>query len=100
MQRSGDRRAFRLPDKARPYRTIGPFDENSLPAGLRRTHALKEGSWGKLVLEEGALAFTWEDETGGSRQLTAPAELIVPPVVQHHVKPEGPIRLTITFYRE
>lgn len=91
-------RSSRLPDGAEAYRTIGPFDHATLPAGLRRTHGLKQGTWGKVILELGSLGFVWEDEAGGRDDLTAPAEIIVPPQVPHHVEGDD-FRLTITFFR-
>lgn len=87
-----------LPAGVEAYRTIGPFDAASLPAGLRRTHDLKEGTWGKISLEQGSLGFVWEDATGGRDDLAAPAELVVPPQVPHHVLGDD-FRLSITFYR-
>ena len=88
-----------MPEQAEAYRTIGPFDAASLPAGLRRTHDLKPGAWGKVTLEEGSLGFVWEDEQGGREDLRAPAEIVVPPQVPHHVEGDD-FRLSITFFRE
>lgn len=88
-----------LPAEAEPYRTIGPFDAETLPKGLRAEHNLKAGAWGLLALSEGSLKFVWDDEEGGAHELAAPAELVVPPLVRHHVEGEGPFVLTITFYR-
>jgi len=81
------------------YRTIGPFDQVSLPGGLRAEHRLKDGTWGVLDLAEGSLRFVWDDEKGGSDQLVAPARFIVPPQVPHHVEGEGAFALTIAFHR-
>lgn len=91
-------RPSRLPEGADAYRMIGPFDAASLPAGLRRTHDLKQGTWGRVRLEQGSLSFVWEDGAGGREDLTAPAEIVVPPQVPHHVE-GGDFHLTITFYR-
>jgi tellurite resistance-related uncharacterized protein len=88
-----------LPPGSEPYRTIGPFDAQSLPQGLRKEHRLKQGAWGLLVLTAGSLRFAWDDEAGGAEDLAAPASLVVPPQVLHHVEGEGPFELTITFYR-
>lgn len=95
-----DPRPSRLPPEVEPYRTIGPFDAETLPAGLRRTHSLKEGSWGRIDLTQGELLFVWEDDQDGEERLCAPAELVVPPQAPHHVAPVGQIELTITFYRK
>ncbi len=88
-----------LPPDVRPYRTIGPFDAASLPSGLLKSHRLAKGVWGLLDLAEGSIAFVWEDQQGGSTELTAPASLIVPPEVPHRVCADGHFRLTITFHR-
>jgi tellurite resistance-related uncharacterized protein len=88
-----------LPARTAAYRTIGPFDAQTLPAGLRAEHRLKEGTWGLLELTEGTLRFLWDDEQGGADDLAAPATLIVPPQVLHHVESEGPFALTIAFHR-
>ena len=81
------------------YRTIGPFDAKTLPAGLRAEHRLKEGTWGLLTLTAGSLRFVWDDELGGAEELVAPVQLVVPPQVLHHVEGEGTFELTIAFHR-
>jgi tellurite resistance-related uncharacterized protein len=91
-------RPAQIPEGALAYRTIGPFDAATLPAGLRRTHDLKKGTWGKVSLDRGALGFVWEDEWGGRDDLEAPAEVIVPPQAPHHVEGDD-FLLTITFFR-
>jgi len=88
-----------LPADVTAYRMIGPFDAQTLPAGLRGEHRLKEGAWGLLTLTEGAIRFVWDDERGGAEDLTAPAKHVVPPQVPHHVEGHGPFSLTIAFYR-
>jgi tellurite resistance-related uncharacterized protein len=88
-----------LPLGSIAYRTIGPFDAQSLPAGLRAEHRLKEGTWGLLTLSRGSLRFVWDDEVGGSDELAAPAALIVPPQVPHHVEAQDSFALTIAFHR-
>ena len=88
-----------LPPGSTAYRDIGPFDAQSLPAGLRAEHRLKEGTWGLLTLTAGSLRFVWDDEQGGAEELVAPVQLVVPPQVLHHVEGEGPFELTIAFHR-
>jgi tellurite resistance-related uncharacterized protein len=88
-----------LPATVAAYRTIGPFDAKTLPAGLRAEHSLKEGTWGLLTLSEGSLRFVWDDGQGGAEELAAPAQLVVPPQVLHHVVGDGPFSLTIAFHR-
>lgn len=88
-----------LPAGAEPYSTIGPFDAQSLPKGLRGKHNLKAGTWGLLRLGEGSLRFVWDDAAGGAEDLIAPASLVVPPQVLHHVEGDGPFSVTIAFHR-
>jgi tellurite resistance-related uncharacterized protein len=88
-----------LPLGSVAHRSIGPFDAQTLPAGLRAEHRLKEGTWGMLTLTEGSLRFVWDDEQGGADELVAPARLVVPPQVPHHVEGEGSFALQISFYR-
>jgi len=97
---AGTRHAPRgnLPAQVAAYRTIGSFDAATLPPGLRRTHDLKEGTWGLVQLHEGRLGFVWEDAPGGRLDIGAPAEIVVPPQVPHHVEGDA-FRLAITFYR-
>lgn len=82
-----------------PYRTIGPFDAASLPAGLRAEHRLKPGAGGRVTLLAGSLRFVWDDGSGRIDEVSAPAEITVPPQVPHHVEGDGPFELTIAFYR-
>ena len=88
-----------LPAHAEPYRTIGPFGGADLPAGLLRSHSLAAGVWGLLALEEGSIAFVWEDGSGDRFDLVAPAEMVIPPEVFHHLETSRDFRLTVTFLR-
>lgn len=88
-----------LPADAEAYRTIGPFDPATLPAGLRAEHRLKDGTWGLLALSEGSLRFVWDDAAGGAEDMAAPVSLVVPPQVLHHVQSDRSFALTITFHR-
>jgi tellurite resistance-related uncharacterized protein len=88
-----------LPEDAAAYRSIGPFNAETLPAGLRSKHRLKEGAWGLLTLSEGSLRFVWDDERGGAEDIVAPARIVVPPQVPHHVEGAGPFELTIAFHQ-
>lgn len=53
-----------------------------------------------MRLASGSLEFVWDDGSGRSETVTAPAEVTVPPQVPHHVEGDGPFELTIAFYRE
>lgn len=89
-----------LPVGAICYWRSGLFDQHSLPAGLTREHRLKEGTWGVLTLLTGAIRFNWGDSEGGAVELSAPAKMVIPPTVPHHVNVRGPFTLEIEFFRQ
>jgi cupin 2 domain-containing protein len=86
-----------LPEDAGPYRTIGPFDADTIPSGLLKMHNLKAGAWGLLTVEAGTIRFCWDDEAGGGRDLRAGDVMLVPPLVPHHLEREGTVTITIAF---
>lgn len=88
-----------LPAGAAAYRRIGPFDAEAIPFGLLGEHRLKAGAWGLLEVVSGSIRFVWSDSGGGARELVAPAKLLVPPEVPHHLERTGPVSLQITFCR-
>ena len=89
-----------LPDDAHVYRSIGPFDAQSVPRGLLGKHDLKPGAWARLCVTAGSVKFVWDDSAGGSELLTAGVEMIVPPCVPHHLELCGPLEFTIHFCAE
>jgi tellurite resistance-related uncharacterized protein len=88
-----------LPEAIRRVRTSPEWDENTLPPGLRRPHQLATGTWGKLVVHDGALLFSMTGEPPLSVELTpGSAAQPIPPGVCHEVKPVGPVRFSIEFF--
>lgn len=79
---------FSLPPGAQTYRTIGPFDGESLPKGLLREHRLKEQAWGRLRVLSGEIRFIWDDGGGapGGFIVSADAIVVIPPTVPHHLE--------------
>lgn len=91
---------FAMPEGLEAYRSIGPFDENSLPAGLLREHRLREGTWARLMVLSGTIEFVWDDhDVARSTTVLAAGETItVPPQVPHHIETsEGPFSIEIEF---
>ena len=92
--------AFReRPPTAKPYRRTGVFDENTLPAALRREHRTKLGVWGVIRVLDGRVRY---------QVLAPPSEVIlepghpglVLPDQPHLVEPLGSVRMRVEFYRE
>ena len=75
------------------------FDETSLPAGLRKDHTTKNGTWAKIYVVEGALRFRSDLPACGETILTPSNPGIVVPCVAHSVEPQGSVRFFVEFYQ-
>ena len=80
-----------------PYKSTPVFDENTLPAGLRREHRTKAGVWGIIRVLEGRVRY---------RVLNPISEMIldldhpafVLPDQPHLVEPLGAMQMRVEFY--
>ena len=86
-----------LPDGLRIVRTAGPFDATTVPAGLRASHRVAAGTWGRLQVLEGSVGFSMDTDPPITRRLGAGDEQPIPPGVPHRLTVEGPVRLTVDF---
>jgi tellurite methyltransferase len=74
-----------MPDGLSLARTAGPFDEQSLPAGLRRDHRVAERTWGLLRVLSGSARFVMATDPPVERVLAAGQRQTIPPGVAHAV---------------
>jgi len=88
-----------LPDGLLLQRTTPTFDEISTPKGLRAAHTVADGVWGRLVVEDGALGFVFEDRPDEVRTIGAGEYQVIPPTRLHHVVIDGPVRFAVEFHR-
>lgn len=88
-----------LPKGLDLQRTTSAFDQHSTPLGLRRAHAIAEGVWGRLVVEEGSLGFAFDDTPGEIRTVSAGEHQVIPPSRLHHVVIDGSVRFVVEFHR-
>ena len=80
-----------------PYQCTPVFDENTLPAGLRKEHRTKPGAWGIIRVLEGRLRYQVLDPF--SETILDPEHPgLVLPEQAHFVEPLGPIRMQVEFY--
>ena len=86
-----------LPDGLYLARTAGPFEEHSLPSGLRRDHRVAERTWAILRVLDGSVHFKMATEPPIDRQLLAGDEQPIPPGVFHAVQPDPEGRLAVDF---
>ena len=88
-----------LPEGLVVERTAGPFDETTVPAGLRRAHRIPAGTWGRVRVLEGAVDFRIGTDPPVEHHLDAGQSQPIPPEVTHEVHLIGPVRLAVDFLR-
>jgi len=86
-----------LPAGLTAYKQTPIFDQNSLPAGLRREHRTKAGVWALIHVVEGRLRYRILDPFG-EVILTAGTPGVVRPEQPHEVEPLGPMRMYVEFF--
>lgn len=87
-----------LPPEAAMYRALGPFTVDTIPKGLWREHNLKADVWALLTVLEGRIHFCWDDASGGAHLLETGAQIMVPPIIPHHLEQVGPVAITLSFW--
>lgn len=86
-----------LPSGLVAYRRTPVFDQDSLPAGLRREHRTKPGVWALVHVLEGRLAYR-SSEPAGAETLTPGNPGVIRPEQPHEVEPLGPVRFFVEFH--
>ena len=86
-----------MPDGVHILRSAGPFNEKTLPPGLRGDHRVADGTWARLRVISGAVVFRLASDDPVDVRLTAGDEQVIPPLVVHRVVPEGPMEIVIDF---
>ncbi|MGB3166668.1 MAG: DUF1971 domain-containing protein [Alteraurantiacibacter sp.] len=83
----------------KPYKSTPVFDENSLPAGLRKEHRTTAGVWGMIRVLDGRLRYRVLDPV--SEAILDPDNPgLVRPDQPHLVEPIGTMRMQVEFYDE
>lgn len=85
------------PASSGPYRTTPAFDEQTLPAALRREHRTKPGVWGVVRVLEGELKLTFVEPLS-VLILTPDKPGLLPPDQAHFVEPLGSMRMRVEFW--
>ncbi len=84
-----------LPEGLAVVRTAGPFDQTTVPAGLRRAHRVPAGTWGCLRVLQGSVGFWMDTAPPVERHLGAGDSQPIPPQVDHGVRISGPLRMQL-----
>jgi tellurite resistance-related uncharacterized protein len=80
-----------------PYKCTPVFDENTLPAGLRREHRTKPGVWGVIRVLDGRLRYRVLDPVS-EKILDSRNPGLVLPDQPHFVEALGSMRMQVEFY--
>jgi len=88
-----------LPPGFSAYKRTPLFDQDSLPAGLRREHRTKAGVWALIHVVEGSLRYRIL-EPHSEEILTAGMQGVVQPEQPHEVEPIGAVRMFVEFYSD
>ena len=92
--------SYSLPDDVVCYRTLGPWTDSEIPAGLLKQHQLKAGSWGELTVVSGTIEFCWDEASIAEPIcLAAGQRIIIPPTIPHHLQIIGEVVLDLHFYK-
>lgn len=92
-----------LPEGLSSYKRTATFTEASVPAGLLKDHSTKDGTWGLIQVEQGALRYLVTDDRRppSERILTPEAEPgVVEPTILHRVEPLGAVRFYVEFFHQ
>ena len=86
-----------LPDGLRLVRTSSRWDEHTMPAGLKRSHQIAAGTWGRIVVHDGTLRFVAQTEPELNVIVGPCSTQAIPPGVVHNVQPLEKVRFSIDF---
>ena len=88
-----------LPEALQLYKTTPVFTEDTVPKGLLRAHNTKEGSWGKILIEDGKLLYRILEPEVEEIELSPEKYGVAEPVLKHEVELIGKVRFYVEFYK-
>ena len=88
-----------IPDDVTAYRQTPIFNEETIPGGLLRAHRTRAGTWAKILVLEGSLAYRILEPVPEAHTLDAQHPGVIEPQVLHEVAPLGPVRFKVVFFR-
>lgn len=87
-----------MPDGLVLARTAGPFDAETLPAGLRSRHLVADRTWACLTVLEGSVSLWMESDPPLVARLEAGGRQPIPPGLPHSVTIDRPALLVVEFF--
>lgn len=89
---------FERPAAVVCYKRTPIFDEQTIPAGLRREHATRAGVWAEIEVLDGRLRYVVPMYDMDS-VLSPAAPGVVVPEVKHYVELQDHVRFRLAMYR-
>ncbi len=86
-----------LPDGLHVVRVAGPFDETTLPGGLRRDHRVADRTWARVRVDRGAIGLAVQTCPPLVVRVEAGSSQPIPPTVPHALELVGPVELVVEF---
>ncbi|NQZ59133.1 MAG: DUF1971 domain-containing protein [Lentisphaeraceae bacterium] len=90
---------MKVPSTHKVYKKTPLFDQDSIPAGLRKKHNTAEGVWGRLVVVFGSVQFI-DFETKEVIVASPIRSVAIKPQRWHYLNVTGPVELYGEFYKE
>ena len=87
-----------LPQGAQKIGSTPTMTEETVVPGILKKHLAPKGRFGYLVVEEGALQFTWEDDAENALDADPEHPVVIYPERFHHVTITGQVRFRVEFY--
>jgi tellurite methyltransferase len=81
------------------YRRTAEFTESTVPQALLSRHTTKAGIWAQIHVLEGSLRYRLLEPFNEEQLLEPGSVALVPPGVEHDVRPVGAVRFFVEFYR-
>ena len=88
-----------LPTDVAPYKNTPTFSETTIPGALLKSHTTKAGTWGKIVVLEGALRYRILEPQLEQVELSPNKHGVVEPTIAHEVEPQGKVSFFVEFYK-
>jgi tellurite resistance-related uncharacterized protein len=89
----------KLPPDVAPYKKTPTFSETTTPGALMKSHTTKAGTWGKIVVLEGALRYRILKPQLEQVELSPDRHGVVEPTIAHEVEPLGNVSFFVEFYK-
>jgi len=89
-----------IPETAESYKSTPEFNEDTVPPGLLKAHQTKQGTWGKINVNQGKLLYRILEPAIEEIVLSPSKFGVVEPTVLHEVLPQGKVSFHVEFFRE